>query len=203
MDEMNENFSDLGSLDERERVMRARLGAMEREMKDLKARNTWLSYGIAAAVLVATIPLIFPRYGGPGEDDVIRARGLVILDEKGAPRGEWSVDETGNTSFAMLDQERRQRLTLTVRSEGFPGLSLSNAVGEKRVALGLLPDETTSLVFADGAGVPRTVLGLVRGDAASLVLADADGVSRIGLGLDGRGYGSVILPDADSPAEQR
>ena len=107
--------------------------------------------------------------------------------------------------YGMFDRQERERLSISVRSEGYPGLSLSNEAGERRVALGLLPDETTTLVFADGQGVPRAVLGLVRGDAANLLLADSEGVSRIGFGLDSGGVGSVILPNesANMPTGDR
>nr|NIT88350.1 hypothetical protein [Gemmatimonadota bacterium]NIV62535.1 hypothetical protein [Gemmatimonadota bacterium] len=61
------------------------------------------------------------------------------------------MDDDGGASLKLLDIEQRERLSFSVRGEGYPGLSLSSAEGERRVALGLLPDGTTSLVFADGS----------------------------------------------------
>jgi hypothetical protein len=149
---------------------------------------------------LAVRPELFNAVAGLGSGGIVRARQLVLVGEDGRARGEWSVDAQGNSSLVMLDPQQRERLTLTLRDGGFPGISLTNSAGQRRVALGLLSDETTSLVFADAAGMPRAVLGLTGNEAASLVLADGQGVSRIGLGLDGSGMGSVLLPD-ESAAE--
>jgi hypothetical protein len=186
-----------------EQTMRARFGAMEAEVRRLRARNGSLGLGLVAALVVAAGSWIVPGMlaGDNGPADVLEARSLVLVDADGQPRGEWSVDLDGNASLKMFDPQQRERISFSVRDEGHPGMALSNAAGERRMAMGLLPDQTTTLVFADGAGVPRAVLGLVRGDAANFLLADADGVSRIGFGLDGRGIGSVILPQNDSSTD--
>lgn len=185
--------ADGGMREEMERRMVARVNALESELKSVRAQGRILSLGLLASLAAAVFAILNGAQLTAG--DVVEARQVVLLGPDGQPRGEWAVDPEGNSTLSMLDREQRSRLTLTVRNEGYPGLSLSNVAGQRRVALGLLPDETASLVFADGGGVARNVLGLVRGDAASLVLADASGVSRIGFGLDGQGMGSVILPD--------
>ncbi len=177
----------------------ARVNALENELKSVRAQGRLLGLGLLAALAAAVFAILNGVQSG--NSDIVEARQLVLLGPDGQPRGEWSVDPQGNSTFSMLDREQRPRMTLTVRSEGYPGLSLANVAGERRVALGLLPDETASLVFADGAGVARNVLGLVRGDAASLVLADANGAMGVGFGLDGRGVGSVILPDEEVEEE--
>jgi len=180
-----------------------RFAAHETEIRRLHQRNQMLGIGMAVTVAFAVVSVAWTAgVDRGGDDSVVEAERIVLVDSDGRPRGEWSVDEEGHVSLKMLDMQQRERMSLSVRDQGYPGLSLSNAQGERRVALGLLPDETTSLVFADGAGVPRAVLGLVRGDAANLLLADADGVSRIGFGLDGRGLGSVLLPDESDDGDQ-
>lgn len=187
--------------------LRMRFGAMEQEIRRLQARSRFLGTGMAMAIMVAAASwLVKPLFGNTSpENTILEARGVVLVGPDGTPRGEWTVDDAGNASFGMFDRQERERLSISVRSEGYPGLSLSNEAGERRVALGLLPDETTTLVFADGQGVPRAVLGLVRGDAANLLLADSEGVSRIGFGLDSGGVGSVILPNesANMPTGDR
>ena len=211
MAERTDNLADIAAdagkraaFDEMEHTMRVRFGAMESEIRRLRARNGMLGFGLVAALAVALGAWIVPgaMSGSDGPADVLEARSLVLVGADGSARGEWSVDADGNASFKMFDLQQRERLSLSVRKEGHPGLALANAAGERRVAMGLLPDETTTLVFADGAGVPRAVLGLVRGDAANFLLADADGVSRIGFGLNGRGIGSVILPDEDTSTDE-
>lgn len=189
---------------EAEQRMQARFHALEAEVRGLRTRLRLVGTGLFAAVALvgalAVRPELFSSVAGLGRGGIVTARQLVLVGEDGRPRGEWSVDAAGNSRLTMMDQQQRERLTLALRDGGVPGISLTNAAGQRRVALGLLPDETTSLVFADGDGIPRAVLGLTRGEAASLVLADAEGVSRIGLGLDGSGVGSVLLPGEDGPA---
>ena len=184
---------------EAERRMQARVQGMEAEIRGLRTRLRLLGTGLFAAVALvgalAVRPELFHAVAGLGNGGIVRARQLVLVGEDGRARGEWSVDADGNSSFVMLDQQQRERLTLALRDGGFPGISLTNSAGQRRVALGLLPDETTSLVFADGGGMPRAVLGLTGNEAASIVFADDQGVSRIGLGLDGSGMGSVLLPN--------
>lgn len=179
-------------------AIRDRFRAAERHIRRLQMRSRVLTVGMLGAFALAGAGWITPPAwaSGAGESDTLEARRIVLVGPNGLPRGEWSVDQDGNASLTILDLQQRERLSFSVRGEGYPGLSLSNEAGERRVALGLLPDETTSLVFADGSGVPRAVLGLLRGDAANILLADADGVSRIGFGLDSQGLGSVLLPES-------
>lgn len=189
---------DGGMRAEIEHRLMARVNSLERDLRGVRSRSRLFALGLLGSLILALLALL----GGgllpsAASSDVLEFRRIVLLGPDGQPRGEWGVDAQGNSTLSMFDQQRRPRLTFTVRTGGDPGLSLSNTAGQRRVALGLLPDETGSLVFADGSGVPRTVLGLVRGDAASLVLADAGGVSRIGFGLDGQGIGSVMLPDEE------
>lgn len=201
MNDEKQGAGDGGMREEMEHRLLARVNTLERDLRKVRGRSRLYAIGLLGSLVLALLALLgggsLPSAARTG---VLEAQRIVLLGPDGQPRGEWGVDEEGNTTLSMMDLQRRPRLTLTVRNAGYPGLSLSNTAGERRVALGLLPDETSSLVFADGAGVPRTVLGLVRGEAASLVLADAGGVSRIGFGLDGQGIGSVMLPDEGGEA---
>ena len=199
MSEQESTQGDGGMREEMGHRMMARVNSLEKELKSVRAQGRLLGFGLLASLAAAVFAILNGAQTSGG--DIVEARQLVLLGPNGQPRGEWTVDPEGNSTFSMLDREQRPRMTLTVRNEGYPGLSLSNTAGQRRVALGLLPDETASLVFADGAGIARNVLGLVRGDAASLVLADASGTMGVGFGLDGRGIGSVILPDEELEEE--
>lgn len=185
-----------------EERLRHRLLAVEKEVEGLRSRGRLLGFGIVVSLGLAVLAVFgngfFPGSGREVRMDALRTQSIVLEDGDGKARGEWRVDEEGNSRLAIMDRLEKTRLSLSVLNAGFPGMSLTNGSGQTRAALGLLPDESTSLVFADGAGVPRTVLGLSRADAAHLVFADAEGVSRVALGLDGSGEGSVILPDDTS-----
>jgi len=182
-----------------EERLRRRLLAVEKEAENLRSRGRFLSLGLAVSLVLAGFAAFSQTALGGGGKELqatsLRTERIVLEDSDGSQRGEWRVDEEGNSRLTILDRQGNTRLSLSVLNAGFPGLSFTNGSGQTRAALGLLPDESTSLVFADGAGVPRTVLGLSRADAAHLVFADAEGVSRVALGLDGDGEGSVILPE--------
>lgn len=188
---------------EAEERIRHRLLSLERETESLRSRARILGLGLLMTLILGAFGAF--SHGIPGLQpkastvDMLTAKQIVLQDAGGSPRGEWRVDEDGNSRLAILDRRGRVRLSLSVLSGGSPGMSLVNAVGQRRAALGLLPDESTSLVFADGAGVPRAVLGLSQGDAAQLVFADAGGMSRIALGLDEMGEGNIILPEDSIP----
>jgi hypothetical protein len=182
--------------------MQDRLFHLERGEKRLKARMRFLSFGLVAALGLASAAFVWPGAlglnGEPEDPGTLSVRHLVLVDGNGDPRGEWRVDEEGNSRLTFQDRQGKTRLSLSVLSGGSPGLSLINADGQRRAALGLLPDETTSLVFADESGVARAVLGLGRGDATHLVFADARGNSQVALGVDGNGAGTMMLPPGGS-----
>ncbi|MDX1646598.1 MAG: hypothetical protein R3304_05605 [Longimicrobiales bacterium] len=177
-----------------EEGLRTRLTIVESEAARLRQTLRWIWVGMAASVgLIVGIAASSGAFND--EPGVVEATRLLLVNEEGKARGEWLIDDEGNARIVLKDQQQRDRMLLSVRTGGWPGIALVNEAGQRRVALGLLPDETTSLVFADGGGIPRAVLGLTGGESANLVLADREGVSRIGLGLDGSGMGSVLLPD--------
>jgi hypothetical protein len=199
MTKNSDSTSDMNIMREMEEDrLRHRLLSLERETVRLKKQIRFFGIGLLGALALAVVaalgPLLFTRGSGELDMDLVRTRQLVLEDVDGTQRGEWRVDEEGNSRLSVFDRQGRTRLSFSVLNGGFPGMSLRNASGETRAALGVLPDESANLVFADGAGTPRTVLGLSRADASHLVFADAAGMSRVALGLDATGEGSVILP---------
>ena len=148
--------ADVGMMREIDDRMRARMTSLERQVSGLRTRSLFLTLILIAFVAAGVVVVLNPALlasalmsGGAGELSVTR---LVLVDEAGTPRGEWSVDGEGNARLSLLDQQNRQRLNLTVLANGFPGLSLSNAQEQRRAVLGLLPDGTSTLVFADASG---------------------------------------------------
>lgn len=194
MSEKNHSGSDAEKmrtfLEER---LRDRMVVVEQGTKQLQKVVRILGVGILLAFgLIITLSL-WPSVGGE-DGEPLRIQHLVLEDADGVARGEWRVDEEGNSRFVLLDRDGRPRLSLSVLSGGFPGMSLIDTSGKRRAALGLLPDETTNLVFADEEGIARAVLGMGRADATHLVFADANGVSQVALGVDGQGIGTIMLP---------
>jgi hypothetical protein len=182
-----------------------RLKALEQEAEKLRGRVRLLGVGLFTALGLSVVAAFWPGVlsvgAGLGKMEVLRVQRLVLEDAEGTARGEWRVDEEGNSRFTLLDRQGRTRLSLAVLSGGSPGLSLIDMDGQRRAALGLLPDQTTNLAFADVAGQTRVVLGLSPADATHLVFADANGVSRVALGLDGTGVATIMLPEETAPTD--
>ena len=178
---------------------RRRHEILEDETRRLRNGTRLLTLGLLLALGLNVLTIFWPNLLGMGQgaDDsgIVHVRHLVLEDAGGTARGEWQVDEEGNSRFTLADRQGHTRLSLSVLSGGSPGLSLIDALGQKRAALGLLPDQTTNLVFADDKGMPRAVLGLNRSDATHLVFADANGSSQVALGLDGSGVGTFMVPE--------
>ncbi len=184
--------------------LRQRLLSLEREADWLRSRVRLLSIGLLVTLVLGAIGAFSQGIPGIGKRDLalgtLTTERVSLVDAQGVVRGEWRVDEEGNSRMALMDRRERSRLSMSVLSGGSPGLSLINANGKSRAALGLAEDESTNLVLADGGGLPRVVLGLSTGDAAQLVFIDANQMPQIALGLDEMGLANVILPE-DSPPE--
>jgi len=191
--------ADVGMMREIEERLRARLISVERDIESFRSRARFFGFALtvtlALLAMVAVYPDVLATTGVRAAKERLEIQHLVLVGEDGGHRGEWLVDEDGNTRLILLDRQGRARLRLSVLDGGFPGLSLSNAEGQSRAALGTLSDETTTLVFADVGGVPRAQLGLTGQDEANLLFSDANAVTRVGMGLDDSGVGFVILPD--------
>jgi hypothetical protein len=185
---------------------RRRLLALERETEELKSKARWSRIAVVVALILGMLGAF--SHGIPGlterrmDLEVLRAQHLILEDGDGVARGEWRVDEAGDSRLTLLDRQGRTRFSMAVLSGGSPGLSLINANGQRRAGLALLPDESANLALADGAGMPRAVLGLTSGDAAQLLFADADGITRVALGLDEAGFGNIMLPEDSSSVEE-
>lgn len=206
MTDKTRGTSDLGKKTEIEAErFRQRLLALERESEWLRSRARLLGLGLLVTLVLGAVGAFgqgaFSRSKDEVTLEVLTAQRVVIQDDQGVARGEWRVDEEGNTRMGLLDRQGRTRLSFSVLSGGSPGLSLVNANGRGRAGLALLPDESTSLSFADATGTPRVVMGLNPGDAAHLVFADANGAQLVVLGLDEMGLPSVVLPQDSVPLE--
>lgn len=198
---MTENVNaplDREHLRETENRIKQGYRSLENEAGRLKARVRILTLGLILALAVNVVTIFFPGITGlPGRlhpPGTLRVQHLILQDASGKSRGDWHVDEEGNSRLTLLDRQANPRMSLSVLSGGSPGMSLIDATGDRRVALAFLPDETAYLVFADRAGVRRMVLGLNPAGATSLVFADANGNTQAALGLDPDGAGVLMIP---------
>ncbi|MBT8398310.1 MAG: hypothetical protein KJN92_15155, partial [Gemmatimonadetes bacterium] len=121
--------------------LRRRLLAVERETERLRGRARIFGIGLLVSLVLAAVATLSPHLlalGGNSVDlDTVTARRMVLVDSEGVQRGEWRVDEEGNSRLRVLDRRSRTRLSFSVLSDGSPGLSLTNANGKRRAGLAL------------------------------------------------------------------
>lgn len=131
------------------------------------------------------------------EESIIEARGFVVTNEDGRPRGLWEYrPDRQATTFSLLDEQERLRANVmvfgdqpsvnlldengTIRAnmtyqDGAPSLTLSGPDGAHRLVVGMSSDQDAaprvSLKTANGTWLSLATLA----DADGLVVIDADG----------------------------
>ena len=103
---MNQNSGETADLDmmrEIEDRVKSRLLALERETERLRIRSRILIIGLLVSLGLVTIVAVNPDLlavtGIHAGSEALSIRHLVLLDDRGLPRGEWTVDEEGSGSF--------------------------------------------------------------------------------------------------------
>jgi hypothetical protein len=82
--------------------------------------------------------------------DVLRARAIELVDERGQVRAQLEVEDSGEVVFRLRDSEGTIRVKLGAAKDG-SGLLLLDEKTEPGVHL-LAKDDGTSLTLSDGAG---------------------------------------------------
>lgn len=158
-------------------ALAARLAALERSHRRLRALVATLALGLAAALLL-----------GAGSDGALVGRSLKLLDDQGRLR----VLMTTNAGLSFLDPNGRAGATLGPDNSGAPGLVLNGAAS--RAVLNVNADGP-ALTLMGERGKLRGILGVVSGQPG-LVFFDGDERERARLAVvEGSGYG--MLRDAD------
>jgi hypothetical protein len=158
-------------------ALTARLAALERSHRRLRALVAILALALAAAALL-----------GAGDDGVLSGRTLKLLDEKGRLR----VLLTTNTGLSFLDDAGRPRAMVGLDAAGTPGLVLNGDAS--RAILNVNHDGPALTLMGDRGGL-RAILALVRGEPG-LVFFDAQEQERARLAVDA-GSGRGVLRDAE------
>lgn len=117
----------------------------------------------------------------PGDDHkseigLSRGHPYVTLGDKNGPRGEWLVDEAGNTVIRLRDKAGNIRAELAVAHEKGTSLRLFDKDGVTRGTWGLAPDgKFMLLAMNDKAGTARAMWYVYRDGTASIVFVDRGG----------------------------
>jgi hypothetical protein len=167
-------MTDLESLSNRLRIL---------ENRSRRARVL----GVIASIFVAALGLMGQGPGRLGESDIIPQRGLKIETQAAQARAILE-NEVRSQHFVLMDENGKERASLSADRAGSVFLVMFDAGGKNRVNLSLTP-QGPSLAFYDPSGQARTILGststvasrisengiVERAPASSIVLFDKNG----------------------------
>lgn len=140
----------------------------------------------------------FPSVAGTTPTDVIQARRLEVVDDRGEVRV--LLEASGNRPGLILyGADGKVRATLTAGADGVSMLSLADAVGTPRAMLMVFPDGP-SLMLSDTSGKTRAGLGVGGDGVPKLDLLDNSREIRASLSLNDKGTPSLSLNDAAGTA---
>jgi len=127
--------------------------------------------------------------------DLIRARGFVVVDESGEARAELGVTESGQTRLAVCGPNGKRMLWAGVYESGLPGVALLNSDEEPMVELGLLNDAEPFVLLRDEQGTHRIGARVTSDGSIGVMLYDSEGALRARLALDKEGLPRLVLLD--------
>jgi hypothetical protein len=108
--------------------------SLEQRMRVLERHNRSLRWTVLLTLVLSLLGLmwgrVWPRNG------VIEARGFVVADPAGKPRGSFTFDASG-VGLNLQDQRGRWRAGLLVDNTGRPALFLFDTVAQPVVTLNL------------------------------------------------------------------
>lgn len=175
-----------------------RIDRLERSVRRLRL------YAAAITVVLLALPAVAMQQQG-GQDEILRARGLVIVDDEGRERILIGAPVPAAANRVRTDMERveeiwgprfprayideyyptyRHRLhgMLVLDENGFDRIAVGDSVPDPNIGRRIGP--ATGLLINDDQGFERSGYGLL----------DVDGVYRVVLGLDGDdGREGVVL----------
>lgn len=127
--------------------------------------------------------------------NIVTAREVRVIDERGEVRATLAVSPKGTASLALLGQDGTPRAELIVQADGQTMLQLRD--GEQpRVALVQRPSGEPGLFFKAQDG-RQSVLGLHGEGKPGLVLADSEGVPLLYFLMEEHPQPGLILADKD------
>lgn len=152
--------------------------AIESRVRVLERHNRSLRWTVLLTLLLSILSLmwgrVWPRNG------VIEAKGFVVTDEAGAPRGSFAYDASG-VGLNLQDHRGLWRAGFLVDPTGRPAMFLFDTVAQPVVTLNLqrsgapslrmrTPDDATILQVRLGDGASRGVFVASGADTAALTL---------------------------------
>jgi len=154
-------------------TLEERIQKLERELRHTK-RQKRLTLGFAAAAIILAVAMLCPPGNIAAQSNIspeIRARQIVLIDEKGKPRCILAMGKEG-PGLALSDENGEMRSLLRIDADG-AGLSLYDENGKPRAVLDA-DRNGSGLALYDETGKPRAGL-FVGKDGPKLTLFDKKG----------------------------
>jgi hypothetical protein len=154
------------------------------EMERLRARIEHLERRQRAGLwrwclsLVAVGVLAFGVQQAASQNEILRVRGLEVIDASGTVRIGLNVQPDGSAEVLLSEAAGRGRMWLNVRPDGTPGIVIADSTGRGRIWFVASPDRPSGLVMSDGMGRGRVWLNSSPDGAPGLVLVDNSGKVR-------------------------
>ncbi len=151
------------------------------EIERLKARIEQLERRQRAGLLrwclslVAVGVLAFGVQQAASQNDILRARGLEIIDASGTVRISLGIQQDGTAEILLSELAGRGRLWVNVRPDGTPGVVIADSSGRGRIWFVASPDRPSGVVLSDGLGRGRVWLNASPDGTPGLVLVDNSG----------------------------
>ena len=114
----------------------------------------------------------------PFQLDVLRTRGVEVVDAAGNVRIALNVSAEGTSDFVLSGSDGKARMWLSVRADGIPSMVLADAMGRGRIWLTAYPDRSSGIILSDTAGKGRIWIGAMSDGTSGLVLVDSSGRVR-------------------------
>ncbi len=159
-------------------TMYARLQRVEHRLRVVSI--AWLMSIVVFGVLAIGVQLAMSQQPGGlqpvlPQDNVIRARGVEVVDAAGNVRIALSVTPDGIAEISLAEQAGRGRMWLTVRPDGISGMALADSMGKGRIWMTAYPDRSSGLILSDPTGKGRIWLGAQSDGSSNLLLLDSGG----------------------------
>jgi hypothetical protein len=181
------------------------LNAVRRQLRWVTAG--WIASSVAGVVWIVGLPTGSAQglKGGTAGGEILRARGLILVDEKGTerivmgapvpdpPQGKRVFPANGIT---FQDAKGKERGGLGILDDGRIVYALDSENCD-RVGLFVFPDGRAGLLVNDDHMNGRLLLQTEQDGTASLRFLDAAAKERMVLGMDKGGAASIQIKDAD------
>jgi hypothetical protein len=183
--------------------MHARLERLEHRLR--ATYIGWLITIVVIGVLALGVQQAASQQTGapqPVPLDVLKTRGLEIVDAAGNVRISLGVSPEGIAEVMLTESSGRARMWFTVRPDGIPSVVLADSSGRGRIWMTAYPDRSSGMIFSDPAGKGRIWLGAGSDGSSNLLLMDQ--VGRVIFQAPGpsfavRNPASTVRGSADAP----